>query len=140
MNFVEWIEHHRRSLVFVAVALACAGAFAALSLPVGLFPIVAFPRIRVEISTGSTPARKMLIEVTEPLEKVARAVPGAVGITSTTSRGSAQIFVTFPWGADMKQALLSVDSAFAQALPDLPSGIGQPRKLALPTRTPESVA
>jgi multidrug efflux pump subunit AcrB len=122
MSFVEWIEHHRRSLIFVALALAFAGAYAALTLPVGLFPVVAFPRIRIEVSTGSTPARKMLIEVTEPLEKVARAVPGAVGITSTTSRGSAQIFVNFPWGTNMKQALLSVDSAFAQALPDLPPG------------------
>jgi multidrug efflux pump subunit AcrB len=122
MNFVDWIERHRRSLVFVALALAAAGAYAAVTLPVGLFPVVAFPRIRVEVSTGSTPARKMLIEVTEPLEKVARAVPGAVGITSKTSRGSAEIFVDFPWGADMNQALLSVDAAFAQAMPDLPPG------------------
>lgn len=122
MNFVEWIEHHRRSLVFVALALAAAGVYAAITLPVGLFPVVAFPRIRVEVGSGSTPARKMLVEVTEPLEKVARAVPGAVSVTSTTSRGTAQIFVNFPWGADMKQALLGVDAAFAQALPDLPSG------------------
>jgi len=30
------------------------------------------------------------------------------------SRGSAQMFVDFPWGSDMRQALLSVDAAFAQ--------------------------
>ena len=120
MSFVAWIEHHRRSLVFVAFALAAAGIFAGISLPVGLFPIVNFPRIRVEVSTGSMPAQQMLIEVTEPLEEVARAVPGATGISSTTSRGSAQIFVDFPWGSNMNQALLSVDAAFAQELPKLP--------------------
>jgi multidrug efflux pump subunit AcrB len=122
MSLVKWIEHHRRSLIFVALALAAAGLFAGLTLPVGLFPVISFPRIRVEISTGSMPAKQMLIDVTEPLEEVARAVPGAVDVVSTTSRGSAQIFVDFPWGSNMKQALLSVDAAFAQALPALPQG------------------
>ena len=122
MNFVAWIEHHRRSLVFVSFALALACVFAGITLPISLFPIVSFPRIRVNIDSGSMPAKQMLVEVTEPLEKVARAVPGATGVTSTTSRGSAQMWVDFPWGTDMAQALLSVDAGFAQALPDLPHG------------------
>ena len=122
MSFVAWLEHHRRSLVFVAFALALAGLFATITIPVGLFPVVDFPRIRVEVSTGSMPARQMLVEVTEPLEEAARAVPGAIGISSRTSRGSAQMFVDFPWGSDMRQALLSVDAAFAQELPNLPKG------------------
>ena len=122
MNSIAWIENHRRSLLFVAFTLALAGVFAVVSLPVGLFPVTSFPRIRVEIGSGSMPAKQMLIDVVEPLEEVARAVPGAVGVTSTTSRGSAEIFVEFPWGSDMNQALLSVDAAFAQRLPDLPQG------------------
>jgi multidrug efflux pump subunit AcrB len=122
MSFTGWIEHHRRSLLLIPFALALAGIYAGITLPVGLFPVVQFPRIRVEIETGSMPARQMLIEVTEPLEKVARAVPGAIGITSTTSRGAAQIFVEFPWGSDMRQALLGISAAFAQKLPELPPG------------------
>jgi multidrug efflux pump subunit AcrB len=122
VSFAAWIEGHRRSLLTVAFALALAGAFAALSLPVGLFPVTSFPRIRVEIDAGSMPAKQMLIDVTEPLEQVARAVPAAQEVTSTTSRGSAEIFVNFPWGYDMNQALLAVDAAFAQKLPSLPQG------------------
>src|SRR5579883_3555875 len=122
MKLVDWIEQHRRTLIFVTLALAAAGLYAGLALPVGLFPVTSFPRIRVEINTGSMPAKQMLIDVTEPLEEVARAVPGAVDVVSTTSRGSAEIFVDFPWESDMKQALLSVDAAFAQALPTLPQG------------------
>ena len=114
MSFAAWLEHHRRSLLFIAAALALAGIYGGVTLPVGLFPVVQFPRIRVEVDAGSMPARQMLVEVTEPLEEVARAVPGATGISSTTSRGSAQIFVEFPWGSDMRQALLGVDAAFAQ--------------------------
>ncbi len=122
MSFADWIERHRRSLLFVAFALAIAGIFAAISLPVGLFPVTSFPRIRVEVSAGAMPARQMLVTVTEPLEQVARAVSGAEDVTSTTSRGSAEIFVSFPWGYDMNQALLAVDAAFAQQLPALPQG------------------
>jgi multidrug efflux pump subunit AcrB len=122
MSFTAFVERHRRLLLFVAFALALAGLFAGIVLPVGLFPVISFPRLRIEIDAGSMPAKQMLIDVTEPLEAVARAVPGAVDVTSTTSRGSAEIFVDFPWGTDMQQALLSVDTAFAQALPDLPPG------------------
>jgi multidrug efflux pump subunit AcrB len=122
MSFAIWIERHRRSLLFVAFALALAGVYAAISLPVGLFPITSFPRIRIEVDAGAMPAKQMLVDVTEPLERVARAVPAAQDVTSTTSRGSAEIFVDFPWGYDMNQALLAVDAAFAQQLPSLPAG------------------
>ena len=122
MSFSAWVESHRRSLLTVAFALALAGVFAAISLPVGLFPVTSFPRIRVEVDAGSMPAKQMLIDVTEPLEQVARAVPGAQDVTSTTSRGSAEIFVNFPWGYDMNRAVLAVDAAFAQKLPSLPQG------------------
>ena len=122
MSFTDWVERHRRSLLTVAFALAVAGIFAALSLPVGLFPVTSFPRIRIEVSAGSMPARQMLVDVTEPLEQVARAVPGAQDVSSTTSRGAAEIFVDFPWGSNMNQALLAVDAAFAQELPSLPKG------------------
>jgi len=120
--FVDLLERHRRALLCVALALGLAGLVVGLALPVGLFPVISFPRIRVELNAGSMPARQMLIDVTQPLEEVARAVPGAIDVVSTTSRGAAEIFVDFPWGSDMNQALLRVDSAFAQELPALPPG------------------
>ncbi|TAN15589.1 MAG: efflux RND transporter permease subunit, partial [Rhizobiaceae bacterium] len=122
MNFTDFMERHRTSLLFVAVALTLAGVFAGINLPVSLFPVVSFPRIRVVIDSSSMPSQQMLVEVTEPLEAVARAVPGATDVESKTSRGSAEIFVDFPWGSNMRQALQSVDTAFAQKLPDLPVG------------------
>jgi multidrug efflux pump subunit AcrB len=124
MNFIDSVEKHRRSLLFVAFALTVAGIYAAVTLPIALFPVVSFPRIRVEVDSGHMPANQMLVDVTQPLEEVGRAIPGAVDVESTTSRGSAEIFVDFPWGWDMKQALLAVQGAFAQALPDLPAGTG----------------
>lgn len=122
MTLVSWIDRYRLPILFVAFMLALAGLYAAVSIPIGLFPLTSFPRIRIEVDAGSMPARKMLVDVTQPLETAARAVPGAKGVSSTTSRGSAQIFVNFPWGSDMARALMRVDSALAQKIPDLPSG------------------
>jgi len=122
VNLVRLVEQHRRALLCVAIALGLAGLVAGFGVPVGLFPVTSFPRVRIEVDAGTMPARQMLIEVTQPLEEQARAVPGAINVVSTTSRGAAEIFVDFPWGRDMNQALLRVDSAFAQTLPDLPAG------------------
>ena len=124
MSFVDWVERHRRSLLFIAFALTLAGIFAAATLPIELFPTVSFPRIRVEIDTPNMPSDQTLASVTEPLEKVARAVPGAIDVESTTTRDGAEIFVDFPWGSDMARAFLRVEAAFAQKLPDLPPGTG----------------
>lgn len=123
MTFAGWLHRHRLPVLAVAFVLTMAGLYAVISLPVGLFPLTSFPRIRIEVDAGSMPAKQMLVDVTEPLEAAARAVPGAVDVASTTSRGTAEIFVDFPWGSDMNRALLSVDAAFAQKMSDLPQGI-----------------
>ncbi len=122
MMFIRLLEGNRGPLLCLAFALALAGSFAGFSLPVGLFPVTAFPRIRIELDAGSMPAKQMLIDVTQPHEEAARAIPGAVEVVSTTSRGAAQSFVDYPGGANMPDALLRVDTAFAQTLPQLPPG------------------
>ena len=122
MNFIRLLEGNRGPLLCLAFAMALAGLFAGFSLPVGLFPVTAFPRVRIEVDAGSMPAKQMLIDVTQPLEEAARAIPGALNVVSKTSRGAAEIFVDFPWSSNMTEALLRVDTAFAQTLPQLPAG------------------
>ena len=103
-------------------ALAAAGVFAAVSLPVGLFPQVSFPRIRVSIDAGDQPADQMMLLVTRPMEQAIRPVPGVVDLRSVTSRGSAQIQIDVGWGRDMVATTNQVAAAIAQALPTLPAG------------------
>ena len=122
MNFVSWVEHHRRSLMVFAVALALAGAFAVAKMPYGVYPVISFPRIRIEVDAGSRPAQQQLYDVTAPIETVLRQIPHAVNVESTTSRGSTELFVDFPWGTNMQFAQLGVEGALSQILPDLPAG------------------
>ena len=122
MNFVGLIEHHSRSLLCVAFALALAGLVAALSLPVGLFPQVSFPRVVVDLSSGDRPADQTVLGVTRPVEEAIRSVPGVREVRSASARGAAQISVDFGWGRDMIATTLLVDAALAQVLPKLPAG------------------
>ncbi len=122
MTFGEWMQRHRRSLLFLLVVLMVAGAAAALKLPVSLFPRISFPRVRVSLDAGDRPADRMVIEVTRPVEEAVRGVPGVREVRSTTSRGSADIDVNFDWGQDMVAAMLQVESAIAQIGASLPPG------------------
>src|ERR1700719_1365492 len=122
MSFAAAAERHARSIVFVALALAFAGAVLAASLPVGLFPQVSFPRVVISLDAGDRPAGQMAVLVTRPVEEAVRATPGVLNVRSRTTRGSSQISIDFGWGRDLVAATLNVDSAVAKVLPGLPAG------------------
>jgi len=122
MNIAHWAAGHRRSILFLVTILALAGIFAGLQLPVALFPHVDFPRVVVLLEAGDRPAEQMVIAVTRPVEQAVRTVPGVAGLRSTTSRGSAELSINFGWGEDMVAAMLQVESAINQVLPELPNG------------------
>lgn len=118
-----WMQRHRRSILVLLALLALGGAATALRLPVALFPDINFPRIVVSVDAGDRPIDRMVTEITFPLEQSLRAVPEVRGIRSTTSRGAAELSVNFAWGSDMVTALLQVQSAVNQVLPQLPPGV-----------------
>jgi CzcA family heavy metal efflux pump len=122
MIFTDWMQSHRRSILFLILVLALGGLAGSLKLPVALFPHVNFPRVVVNLDAGDRPAEQMAVEVTWPVEEAVRSVPGVRDIRSTTSRGSAEISINFDWGADMVAAALQVESAISQALSGLPQG------------------
>jgi len=111
-----------RAFVVIAVALALAGLVSGLSLPVGLFPQIAFPRVVVDLDAGSRPATQMALLVTRPVEEAVRTIPGVQNVRSETSRGSAQVSIDFGWGLDMVASTLLVQSAIARTVTTLPPG------------------
>src|SRR5579883_529448 len=76
-----------------------------LSMPVGLFPDITFPRIVVLVDNGEQPAERMMVEVTKPIEAVISAVPGTRLVRSITSRGSTEIDIFFNWGSNIMQTM-----------------------------------
>src|SRR5665213_1530693 len=122
MSIEKLLNSQSRAFITIAFACAVAGLVAALSLPIGLFPQVAFPRVVVDLDAGSRPADQMALLVTRPVEEAIRAIPGVQDVRSETTRGSAQISIDFGWGRDMIASTLHVDSAVARAVGGLPPG------------------
>jgi len=136
MSFHAWAEQHKRSLLFFLALVALMGAFAASRLPSSLFPTVDFPRVVVSLDAGDQPAEQMELLVTRPVEQAIRRVPGVTNVRSVTSRGSAEVSITFDWGLDMAAATLQINAATAQIASQLPSGIRLATKRMDPTVFP----
>jgi CzcA family heavy metal efflux pump len=136
VSVTAWMQRHRRSLLFLVLMLAIGGIASAVYMPVALFPNVAFPRVQLTLDAGDRPADQMAIAVTTPIEDALRRVPGVRGVRSTTSRGSADIEVTFDWGTDMSRALGDVNAAASQVLPELPAGTQLSSRRMDPTTYP----
>lgn len=120
MKVARWVQTHRRSILFLVLAFGFAGLASSFNLPVSLFPHVSFPRIQVGIEAGNRPVNRMAIEVTRLVEEAVRAVPGVRHVRSTTSRGSAELSITFGWGEDMVSAMLQIESGINQVRGSLP--------------------
>src|SRR5579871_3829415 len=122
MNLAHWASQHRRSLIFLLLVAALAGAVSAIGLPVALFPQVSFPRIAITVDAGDQPANQMITLVTRPVEQAVKSVPGLLEVRSTTSRGTSEMSLNFDWGTDMSVATLKVQAEISRVLPSLPQG------------------
>src|ERR1700732_1434373 len=116
-----WFSRHSKSIVFLISMLAVVGIYEALSLPIAVFPATNFPRIIIGVDNGVMPINQMEVTITRPLENAVNSVPGLDDVRSTTSRGSAEVDLSFNWSVDMVQTLQQVNSALARIQGSLPS-------------------
>ncbi len=114
------VLRHRRAILFLAVILCLAGAYAGMTMPASVFPQTDFPRVVILIDNGVMPADEMMAGVTRPVEEAMKDIPGVVNIRSATGRGSAEVNVFFNWSTDMVQSELYVLGRLSQILATLP--------------------
>lgn len=118
---IHWTARYLKAILFIAITLAAAGAYLAISIPVSVFPSTNFPRIVVGIDNGVMPIDQMQVTITRPIEESLNTVPGLDRVISTTSRGSAQVDLFFNYKVDMFQTLQYVNAAVARIQTSLPS-------------------
>jgi multidrug efflux pump subunit AcrB len=133
---INALQRHRRSVWLAVVLLTLAGLGGAFGLPVTLFPHIDYPRVVVSINAGERDAEQMAAEITRPVEIALRATPGVTGIRSTTSRGTAEVAVSFAWGGDMVASTLGVQAALATVAQALPPGVTTTVRRSDPTIFP----
>ena len=109
-----WFARHSKSIIFLVLTLAIVGIYEAFTLPIAVFPATNFPRIIIGVDNGVMPIDQMEVTITRPLENAVNSVPGLEDVRSTTSRGSAEMDLSFNWNVDMVQTLQQVNSAVAR--------------------------
>ncbi len=118
----RWFAYNAKSLIFVIVVVAAAGAYIASTIPVSVFPATNFPRVVIGVDAGVMPIDQMAITVTRPIEQAVNSVQGLESVRSITSRGEAEVDLYFDWKVDMFQTLQRVDAAVARVQGELPPG------------------
>jgi len=118
-----WFARHSQSIIFLIGVLTVIGVWQAFSLPVAVFPTTNFPRVIVGVDNGVMPIEQMEVTITRPLEAAVRTVPGIETVRSITSRGSAEVDLSFSWTANMPETLQMVDAAVSRVQSSLPSTV-----------------
>src|ERR1700728_4321158 len=100
-----WFARHSKSIIFLILTLAVVGVYEALSLPIAVFPATNFPRVIIGVDNGVMPIDQMEVTITRPIEEAVNSVPGLEDVRSITSRGSAEVDLSFNWGINVVQTL-----------------------------------
>jgi CzcA family heavy metal efflux pump len=116
-----WLSRISTPIFFFLIALTIAGVYAALQVPISVFPDTNFPRVVIGIDNGVMPVEQMQVTITKPIEDAINSVPGLRTVRSTTSRGSAEVSLFFDWNVDMFQTLQLTDAALAKVQQTLPA-------------------
>jgi len=107
--------------VLSVLAASVFGVILARTIPSAVFPEMTFRRATIIADSGNLPADQMLASVTRPLEESVYSVPGVTMVRSTTTRGSAEIDVTFGEDADPQTSFQMLNAAVAHARAELPN-------------------
>ncbi len=107
-------------IIFLILTLAIVGIYEGFTLPIAVFPATNFPRIIIGVDNGVMPIDQMEVTITTPIENAVNSVPGLEDVRSITSRGSAEVDLSFSWSVDMVQTLQQVNSAVARIQSTLP--------------------
>ncbi len=121
-GIVGFSLHHAKAIGLVVVGFCVWGVTSLFTLPSGIYPDVAFPRIVVLAEHGEDAVENVLISLTRPLEEALSAVPGLMRVRSKTVRGGCEISLDFLPRTDMRDALSQARARVASLLPQLPPG------------------
>ncbi|NNE41255.1 MAG: efflux RND transporter permease subunit [Marinicaulis sp.] len=110
----------------VLAIITLLGALSISRLPVQLFPQIERPQIGIFTGWRSASPREVESEITEPIERELRGIPGMTSMQSWSNQGGVWMNLEFSLGADMDQAFTEVNSRL-QRVRGLPAEADRPR-------------
>ncbi|MFT4135589.1 efflux RND transporter permease subunit [Microbacterium sp.] len=106
----------------ITIAVAVIGVFSMTALKQELMPSMRMPTAYVIVQSAGLAPEEMARTVTEPSERALSAVPGVDKVTSTTTNGSAEIIVGWPFEEGEDETLRAIRSAAESLKPSFPAG------------------
>ena len=111
MHFITATAIRRRTVTLLAVFILLAGGVIAYnSLQVELFPEIEFPLVVVTTSYPSADPEAVVVDVTEPIERVIEGTEGLESIQSTSFEGNSLVLATFKYGTDMAETQSAIQN------------------------------
>ena len=126
MNLSRWFIDKPVATTVLTISLVFFGWYAYRTLAVNDLPEVDFPTIQVTASLPGANPETMATSVATPLERQFSTVSGLDSINSVSNAGSTRITLQFSLERDIDAAAQDVQTAMAQAVRRLPSGMDPP--------------
>ena len=126
MNFSEVFIRRPIATSLLMAALALFGVVAYNALPVSDMPDVEMPTIQVQANLPGADPATMASSVATVLERQFTTISGVDSMRSQSGSGSTQVTLQFDIGRDVDGASVDVQTAIAEAMPLLPSGMTAP--------------
>ena len=136
MSLGAFVARHAKGIALAVALIVVAGVVSYLSLPRGLYPELAFPRVVVVATLPDATAELVLRNVTRPLEEALAPVLGVQRVRSRTIRGAVEISLQFDSSSDMVVALQLVQAKLGEVRAELPPATTLVAERMTPTSFP----
>jgi len=121
-RFLHFVIDNPLVMVFVVILSTLAGLYAAVHMPVDLFPDLDIPVVNIITHYPGASPEDMELLITRPIEDEVRGVQGVKRVASTSVQGISQVTVEFTWGTSIKDARQLVLARLARVRNILPPG------------------
>lgn len=122
--FSKFFIERPRFAVVIAIVMALAGLVSVFTMPIGMYPEIAPPEIRVSTVYVGASAETVAKNVGIPLEKNINGIENMLYMSSSSyNSGAYQLSIAFETGTDPDLDQVKVQNRVQQALSSLPSEV-----------------
>ncbi len=113
-RYLNFLWNNKITIFLCGILIIVGGILAFNYLPESILPSISFPKVSILVHNQDLPVKYMLVNVTKPLEEIARSEPGVSLVRSQTGNGLSKIHVYFNSNVNSKTAYLMLETRIAK--------------------------